>query len=213
MTMEIQDLNGKTLKNIVPGKNKGINIAQWDMTIKQPKTAKGKTFTPSAPLRLKADKYKAVIFKGNDKFEQEFELKYDESIGLSINDREFKNNTLTKMYSMIEELAYMVYELDIILESVKDKKNPYNTFETFKKTLVVTTGDNYVGRPDPQLREDLGSLYSKMAESYDKPSNAELENLKLIESKFTIAKSQFEKLKSKYKVNVNLKSFNEFIAE
>lgn len=213
MTMEIQDLNGKTLKNIVPGKNKGINIAQWDMTIKQPKTAKGKTFTPSAPLRLKADKYKAVIFKGNDKFEQEFELKYDESIGLSINDREFKNKTLTKMYSMIEELAYMVYELDIVLESVKDKKNPYNTFETFKKTLVVTTGDNYVGRPDPQLREDLGSLYSKMAESYDKPSNAELENLKLIESKFTIAKSQFEKLKNKYKVNVNLKSFNEFIAE
>ena len=213
MNMEIQDMNGTKIKEIVPGKNKGINIVEWNFTIKQPKTAKGKTIAPSAPLRVKAGKYKAVITKGKETFEHEFELTYDVAAAISETDREFKHQTLSKMYKMVEELAYMVYELDAILDAITNKKKLHSDFEKLKQTLVVTTGDNYVGRPEPQLREDLGALYTKMAVGYDKPSQAELKNLKILETRFLEAQKQFKVLKTKLKVNVDIKTFDDFLKE
>ncbi|HSR60240.1 MAG TPA: hypothetical protein VLL47_05760 [Robiginitalea sp.] len=47
-----------------------------------------------------------------------------------------------------------------------------------KETLVVTTGDNYVGLAEPRLRENMSGLYSKVSDSYDAPSAADFEALK-----------------------------------
>lgn len=86
--------------------------------------------------------------------------------------------------------------------------------QELKKTLVVTTGDNYVGSAEPQLREKLADLYSKIASSYDKPTQEDLENLKVIEERFNKAKKDFNKLKKKAKTDqLNLKSFDEYINE
>ncbi len=66
MTMEIQDMEGNKIVELGPGKSKGINIVNWGYTRKQPKVAKGKTFSfggftsPKVP----AGTYKAVITKG-----------------------------------------------------------------------------------------------------------------------------------------------------
>ncbi|MGB5377546.1 WD40/YVTN/BNR-like repeat-containing protein, partial [Muriicola sp.] len=79
MTMEIQDMDGNTIVELGPGKSKGINIVNWGYTRKQPKVAKGKTFSfggftsPQVP----AGTYKAVITKGKETFEHPFELIYD----------------------------------------------------------------------------------------------------------------------------------------
>ncbi|MCK4562587.1 MAG: hypothetical protein KAT78_06750, partial [Flavobacteriaceae bacterium] len=60
----------------------------------------------------------------------------------------------------------------------------------------------------------MSDLYSKIANSYDKPSRAELDNLKLLESRLDKAKADFAKLKKKVKVNdLNLKTYKEFLAE
>ena len=83
-----------------------------------------------------------------------------------------------------------------------------------KETLVITTGDNYVGMAKRQLREKMADLYSKIASSYDKPSENELNNLSLIEDEFNRAKIKFNKLKKKVKIeDLSLKSFDEFISE
>lgn len=215
MTMEIQDLNGNKLTTIDPGKSKGINIVDWNFTIKQPKIAKGKTFSFGGftSPRVKAGKYKAVIVKGKDTFEHVFEVVYDKHAGLSENDRESKHNVTMKMYDMTQQLAYLVYELDAVQEAIKTNKKLFASFENLKKTLVVTTGDNYVGSAEPQLREKMSDLYSKIANSYDKPSNSELGYLKLIETRFEKAKVDFENLKKKAKANIELKTFDEFINE
>lgn len=215
MTMEIQDLDGNKLTTIDPGKSKGINIVDWNFTIKQPKIAKGKTFSFGGftSPRVKAGKYKAVIVKGKDTFEHVFEVIYDKHAGLSENDRESKHNVTMKMYDMTQQLAYLVYELDAVQEAIKTNKKLFASFENLKKTLVVTTGDNYVGSAEPQLREKMSDLYSKIANSYDKPSNSELGYLKLIETRFEKAKVDFESLKKKAKANIELKTFDEFINE
>ena len=216
MTLEIQDMDGKTITTLNPGKSKGINIVNWMFTMKPPKVAKGKTFSFGgfvAP-RVKAGTYKAVLTKGNETFEHTFELLYDDKEGLSNSEREFKYNTTKKVFDMTQDLAYMVYQLDAILEASKDNKKLVDNLNSLKKTLVVTTGDNYVGTAEPQLREKMADLYSKISGSYDKPSNAEMENLASISERFENAKAEFAKLTKKVDMNaLQLKSFEDFIKE
>ena len=118
-----------------------------------------------------------------------------------------------KLFNMTEELAYLVYELDEILSNTTSKKAKASLQE-LKETLVITTGDNYVGAAEPQLREKMADLYSKVAGSYDKPSKSELETLQIIEDRFNKAKVDFAKLKKKAKVkDLQLKTFEEFVNE
>ncbi len=210
MTMEIRDDNGNKITDLQPSKQKGINIVSWDFTTRTPKTAKGKTFSfggftsPRAP----AGKYKIVMTKGKKIFESEIEVVYDEKSLTTLEDRKKQEATTKKLFDMTEELAYLVYELDEINAKanalvVKDKKSKkivaslQKELNALKETLVITSGDNYVGSAEPQLREKLADLYSKIATNYERPSNAEIKNIALIESRFNAAKNSFETIKKK----------------
>ena len=214
MILEIQDMDGKVLKTLTPGKSKGINIVNWAGTIRQPHIAKGKTlaFGGFAAPRVAAGTYKAVLKKGKDTFEQTFEIVNDDRSGLSDADRKFKHDVTMKMYDMTEELAYIVYQIDAMIESPNTKSKVKTELNDLKKTLVITTGDNYVGSADPELREKMADLFSKIVGSYDKPSNNEMANLKTIEDRFNTSKVTFEKLKKKVK-DVELKSFDTFFKD
>ena len=216
MTFEIQDMNGNLLSRLGAGKSKGINIVNWNYTIKQPKIAKGKTFSFGGftSPRVAAGTYKAVIKKGRDTYEKEFDVVYDQNTGLNSEERKMQHEVVMKMYNMVQDLAYLVYELDAILEDEKTSKKTTSKLNELKETLVITTGDNYVGMAKRQLREKMADLYSKIASSYDKPSENELNNLSLIEDEFNRAKTKFNKLKKKVKIeDLSLKSFDEFISE
>ncbi|MFT7065771.1 MAG: hypothetical protein ACJAUO_001346, partial [Sediminicola sp.] len=200
-----------------PGKSKGINIVKWGYTRNVPKVAKGKTFSFggfTAP-KVPAGTYKVVMNKGKETFEHTFELVYDNRSPLSASDRELKNETTMKLYNMTQELAYLVYEVDALIEQSKDNGDSKLTpkLNALKETLVVTTGDNYVGSAEPQLREKMTDLYSKLASNYDKPSKSELDNLKVISERFSIAKADLDKLKKKSKdyESLQLKSFQDFL--
>lgn len=217
MTMEIQDMDGNVISEIEPGKSKGINIVNWNYSIKQPKVAKGKTFSfgGSTPPNVAAGTYKAVLKKGKDTYEQTFDVIYDPKSKLSLEDRSLKHKTTMKLYDMTQDLAYMVYELDAITEKAIEQKNKklVNSLAKLKESLVITTGDNYVSSAEPQLREKMADLYSKIAGSYDKPSNAELENLSIIEEQFNNAKKDYDKIRKKLKFieELKLKTFDEFV--
>ena len=217
MTMEIQDMEGKVISEIEPGKSKGINIVNWNYSIKQPKVAKGKTFSFGGftSPNVEAGTYKAVLKKGKDTYEQTFDIIYDPKSKLSLEDRSLKHLTTMKLYDMTQYLAYMVYELDAITEKASELKNKklVNSLGQLKESLVITTGDNYVDSAEPQLREKMADLYSKIAGSYDKPSNAELENLSIIEEQFNTAKKDYDKIRKNLKFidELKLKTFDEFV--
>ena len=217
MALEIQDMEGKKVAELGPGKTKGINMVNWNFKRKQPIVAKGKTLTfggftsPTVP----AGRYKAVMTKGKETYEHEFELVYDSTSPLTNEDRILKNKTTDQLYDMTQELAYFVYELDEYIskaEAAGDTKMQ-GKLNGLKETLVITTGDNYVGAADPQLREKMAKLYGKVAGSYDKPSAADLDNLKIISTQYEGAKADFEKLKKKIKEaeSLTLKTYEEFL--
>ena len=216
MTMEIQDMDGNKITTLTPGKSKGINTVSWGYNMRAPKIAKAKTssfggFTsPTVP----AGKYKAVIKKGRDTFEKVINVSYKNNAGLSSEDRKFQFETVMKLFNMTEDLAYTVYTIDEIISSEEMSKKTKSKFDDLKKKLVITTGDNYVGAAKKQLREKMADLYSKVASSYDIPSENELDNLKLIEKEMVSAKNSYNKLLQKVDLSkLNLKSYDEFVNE
>lgn len=235
MTMKVVDMDGKEVTTLSPGKQKGINIVEWDGVMKAPKVATGKTFSfggMTAP-RVKAGKYKVIIEKGKDQFETEIELKYSPNTVFTLAERDEQFKTTMELYKMTEDLAYLVYELDEMLKYIENNKEQKSLtkqgtvlsskLNDLKKTLVITTGDNYVGAAEPQLREKLGDIYSKVAGYYGKPSNSEYQNIKLITNRFNKAKTDFETIKkglfAKYlssaeKIEIKameIKSYEEFV--
>jgi len=155
------------------------------------------------------------LTKGKEVFEQTFDLVYDENSPLSSTEREFKNKTTMQLYDMTQDLAYLVYQIDEMITQAGAIKNSkmVKKLNALKETLVVTTGDNYVGAAEPQLREKMADLYAKLADNYDKPSSSEMENLGVISDRFEAAKTDFSKLKKKVKGmdEMKLMTFEEFL--
>ena len=108
----------------------------------------------------------------------------------------------------------MVYGMDEVISNESINKKVKAKFEELKKTLVITSGDNYVGAAKKQLREKMADLYSKVASSYDRPSSNELDNLMLIEKEMKSGKNKYEKLLKKVDLSsLSLKSYEDFITE
>ena len=216
MTMEIQDMKGNKVTTLNPGKTKGINTVEWNYNMRTPKIAKGKTLSfggftsPTVP----AGKYKVVVKKGRDTFEKTIDVTYKNNAGLNEDDRKFQHKTVMKLFNMTEELAYMVYVIDELILNENTNESTRSELNELKKSLVITTGDNYVGAAKKQLREKMSDLYSKVASSYDKPSANELENLALIESEMKSANKRYSKILKKVSSSlIPEKSFEDFINE
>ncbi|QSE96579.1 VPS10 domain-containing protein [Fulvivirga lutea] len=236
MSMDVYDSEGNHMIDLSPGKSKGINVVTWNYRIKQPKVAKGKSlsFGGFTAPRVPAGKYKVVMTKGKDTYETEIKLVNDPNSALTAEDRIALHRTTMELYEMSEQLAYLVYRIDETIETAekvvasgksgaKVAQPILDDLNKLKETLVITTGDNYVGSGEPQLREKISDLFGKIAGGFEAPSASEMENLSLLEGKFNEAKKEYEKIEEKQVSKMNKymneskmnptvhKSFEEFI--
>lgn len=207
MTMEILDASGNVVADLAPGKQKGINIVKWSGNMKAPKTATGKTFTfggMTSP-RVEAGSYMVRITKGSQVYESMITLEYDPNSSYSLADRDQQVVTTMELYNMTEDLAYMVHQLDeltafIAKDGLDDKKSgkikdkALDAISDLKGDLVITTGDNYVGQAENELREDIADLYSTVASYYGRPSAAQLSALEVLKGDFADAEQRFKEL-------------------
>ena len=204
MSMLILDAKGDTISELGPGKTKGINIVNWNYNMKQPKVAKGKTFsfggftTPTLP----AGEYTVRITKGKDVFEHPVVLAYNPKSIISTSERKSKQEAVMMMYNMIESLAYDVYCVDAYLSYANDNKSKKLTskLDALKQTMVITSGDNYVGSSEPQLREKMTNLFQRIENNPGAPTPNELENLSQIKKRYTETKTMLSSLEKKYKL-------------
>jgi hypothetical protein len=107
---------------------------------------------------------------------------------------------------MIQDLAYLVYQIDQwdakALEYKAKNTKSNKTVEAITKeltamrnTLVVTTGDNYVGAAEDELREKLNEIFATISSYFGAPSVSELANISALENELNKAKSEFHTLK------------------
>ena len=210
MSMEVQDMQGNKITSLDPGKSKGINVVNWNFNTTNPKMAQAKTlsFGGFTSPRVPAGSYKIVMTKGKDTYETIIEAKYDESSITTLADRKEQEALTQTLFSMVEDLAFMVYEINQIQDKAKDVMKNYpkgkkdaekldNALEELRKDLVITTGDNYVASAEPELREKMGELYSNVASSYDRVSGAHKLNYELISDEFSKAQDRYQAIKKK----------------
>ncbi|WP_074410161.1 WD40/YVTN/BNR-like repeat-containing protein [Aquimarina megaterium] len=216
MTLSVQDQNGNEIVSLVPGKAKGINIVTWNFRKKGPKVAAGKTFTfggLTAP-RASEGTYKIVLKKGKKQYESTVTLQNDPTSLISEKDRIAHHKTTQELFNDMEDLAYLVYKIDQNIKKAEAVLNKapasqkvtsavVKELNALKETLVVTTGDNYVDEAEPQLREKLSDLYGEVAEQFEKPSFAQLENQEVLETRLNKAKAAYEKINSKQIAKLN----------
>lgn len=221
MELEIQDMEGNKIVALPAGKSKGINIVNWDFNGPAPKMAEAKTlsFAGFSPKRVPAGKYKVVLTKGKETFSHEIELIYDDSSLATLEERKEQEALTNELFDMVEDLAYMVYEIvsyqeaatKIINDNPKGQKTAqkfYDELEGLRKELVITTGDNYVGTAEPELRERMGELYANVASSYDRATASQKQNFKLIKSEFEEKKSNYSQI-----LNGSGKRFLQFLSK
>lgn len=210
MNIDIFDLEGNKIMNLPAGKSKGINVVNWNYSTHIPKMAEAKTlsFGGFTSPRVPAGTYKVVLTKGKNTYEHEIELKYDDKSLTTLKERKEQEEMTMKLYNMVEDLAYMVYELtetqakaeDVMENNPKGKKvaeKLHTALENLRKDLVITTGDNYVASAEPELKERMGDLYSNVATSYDRVSGAQRQNYELISEEFDEAKARFANIMAK----------------
>jgi hypothetical protein len=237
MDLEIQDMKGNKIVTLAPGNQKGINIVTWGFNTKNPKLATAKTLSYggfTAP-RVTAGTYKAVLTKGKETYVKEFQVVNDPKSVISEADRNKQAETTKMLFDKNEELAYMVYELDEMISLNKKimEKDPKSAktngkidseLNSLKNTMVVTTGDMYVGAAEPQLREKLSAIYATVASQFDAPSPSQVSNIENVMDKFNTAASGFKDLKGKYKsklmeqaaklqIPFSLKTFEEYLKD
>ena len=217
MSMVILNAKGDTISELGPGKTKGINIVNWNYTMKQPKVAKGKTFsfggftTPTLP----AGEYTIRITKGKDVFEHPLVLVYDPKSIISSSDRKSKQEAVMGMYNMIESLAYDVYCVDAYLQFAIDNKSKklISKLDALKETMVITSGDNYVGASEPQLREKMTNLFQRVESNPGAPTTNELESWLQIKKRYNTTREALSKIEKKYKLGkrLSLKTKEQFL--
>ncbi|MBL4887788.1 MAG: hypothetical protein JKZ03_04945 [Flavobacteriaceae bacterium] len=172
--------------------------------------AEGKTlafggFTaPTAP----EGQYKIVLSKGKKTYEHLVETKYDPKGVMNANERKEHHQFTKTMYDMVENLAYMVYQVNgylkhaktVLAQNTKAKKQVQpmvNKLNELLKDLVITTGDNYVESAEPELRERMSDLYANVAGSTNPINGSQKQNYNLINSEFETAKERFNKIMEK----------------
>jgi hypothetical protein len=209
MTLEIFDSLGAKVADLPPGKARGINVVNWTYTRKAPKTAKAKTFAMGGLTgsELPAGTYTVRITKGSKTYNQNITLTYDAASVHTLAERQTRTAAADRLYEMTEQLAWEVNRLDSLekgLErinmAVTDKKvirkfgldKRVASAQALRKKMVVTTGDNYVGTAEPELREKIATLYGTIAGYAGRPSSAQLRNLEEldVELKAVMAENQ-----------------------
>lgn len=205
MSMEIQDMEGNTISTLGAGKSKGINIVNWNFASSSPKVAGGKILSMATPNRVDAGEYKVVITKGKETYEEVFNVKNDPKSLITEEERKAQSIAASQLYDKIEDLAYLVYQIDSYIEKadsadaslLKFAKPASTKLNSLKKDLVITTGDMYVQEAEPELREKLNTLYNDIASGFEPPSAAQLKNITVLETQLEEAHATFEKIKSK----------------
>ena len=217
MIAEIVDMDGNLVSKLEAGKMKGLNTIEWGFNSIAPKVAKGIGFSFAGAPTVKAGKYKVKITKGNEVFEKEIEVKYDPNSSFTINDRIAQQSVTKDLFNFIQDLAYLVYQIDQWDEKVEEfkKKNSAPNknvdklaieLDALRDKLVVTKGDNYVGAGEPQLREKLNDIYGTISSYYGTPSSTQLENIASLRKQYESAKLKFEKIK-----NGEIKTFDKIL--
>ncbi|HUM48206.1 MAG TPA: hypothetical protein PLD84_14850 [Chitinophagales bacterium] len=219
--VEIYDAAGNLMTTIDGTKRKGINRVTWPMRRKPPRAALGAQIegnTTIGPL-VEEGTYNVKLIKGEKSFTGKVVLQVDPKSIHSAADRSVQRKTVSEMYEMIEELAFMNQQLinlndsiNKMKPSVKDKKLQ-QTLKVFSDSLtaarksLVATKEGTAITGEERLRERMGSLYGSVMSYEGKPTDSQMDRFNGLKYDMEVAEKRIAKIYDTQlpKVNAALK--------
>ncbi len=217
LKIEIYNEAGKLMTSIPGTKRKGINRVTWDMRMSPPKvaTAVKLDFSGFIGPMIPEGNYTIKLIKGDKTFSGKLAVKIDPNSPHSKDEIEAQYKTVMELYSMQEDLAFIVEnilkvkdEASKLIENEKTSaeiknslKTMNDTLEGLRKTLVATKEGRITG--EERLREQIGWLYGQIVSYYGRPTDSQTERIDGLKYELEKAKISAENIYKSHLLKVN----------
>jgi len=207
LKVEIYDHEGKLLKTVPGSKRRGINRVEWPMRLPAPKVPPATNLVPAFEgPRVQEGTYTFKLIKGKQTLDGQVELVPDPRTPHSAEDRKLQQATALDLYKMLERMTYLVDALVDLRDQARaragavdakrltERLNDYaDKLETFRGTLVSTSEAGWLSG-DEQLRENLGNLYGSVNGYTGRPTQSQLDRMKVLRGDLDAAFKHFDEL-------------------
>lgn len=185
--VEIYDATGKLVQSIPGSRRKGVNMVEWNLSMKPPKIASGGTKIDFggflAPMVLPGD-YTIKLKVGDSVYTSTLKLVHDPlDKNFTLEDRKKQYKTATDLYKLHEQLAAVVDTINAKQKLIKDNL-PKVKDSALKKTMIayneelekirnecLASKQKSIFADEKKLREEITEVYSGVTGQEAAPSN------------------------------------------
>jgi photosystem II stability/assembly factor-like uncharacterized protein len=197
MHLEVYNSQGEKTHTLPASKRKGINRVELKLRKDPPKIARANTLAFGAMQgpSMKPGPYRIKVVKNDRVAEGTFTLGFDPHSRHTIADRQLRLEQVTKAYELIEELAFLVDQIDDLSEKLQSRvkgktkddllasiRSLEDTLTTIKGNLVYTGEASRLGA-EQKLRGELAGLYGAMINYLGRPTQSQMERLQYFQQK------------------------------
>jgi hypothetical protein len=209
--VEVYDAKGERMATLVAGKRKGINRIAWPMRLAPPRTPAGNSvilqqysfFGPRVPPGV----YTVKLVQGDKTYTGKVELVPEPRSRYSDEDRALQRETATALYKMFPRLTYLAESAVAVRDQARERaknlpaadklsktlESLAKEAETFRATLVATREGGWLSGEE-QIRERLGKVYGAVNGYEGRPTQAQLDQVKILDGELTQAAGRYESL-------------------
>ena len=217
MYLEVYNSKGDMLTELPAGKAKGINRVPWNLRMDGPKVPKSSQLLGGAFVgpNYPPGEYTIKLYKKDQIYEGKIVVKYDPNSNHSDADRDMRYEVLMKAYKLIEDLAYIDYQILEIRDQArenadlskgklkKDLNNLAHEMEEKHKEISATKYGRITG--EIRLRDRLAGIYGGVMSYQGKPSETQINRLNDLEQDITKLQEDLEVTKNKKQKKLNKK--------
>jgi photosystem II stability/assembly factor-like uncharacterized protein len=194
--MDIYDADGKLVQSVPGGKRKGINMVEWNLSMKPPKVATGGTkldFSAFlAPMVLPGD-YTIKLRVGDSVYTSKVKLVHDAANkDFTLEDRKLQHKVAMDLYKQHEQLAALVDSISTKQKLIKEtivkvqdsslarSMRAYNDELEKLRSELLATKQKSIFADEKKLREEITETYSAVTGQEAAPSNLTLQRTEVL---------------------------------
>jgi len=203
LKVEVYGKDGKLITTIPGSKRVGINRVAWPMRLPPPKVPPATGLVPAMQgPRVLEGTYDVKLIKGKRTVEGTVRLVADPRSPHSAEDRELQQKTALALYNDLERLTYLVDAITDARDQATARSGKVRSrglrrrlatardhLESLRKELVATKKGTITG--EEKLREKLGDLYGSVNRYEGRPTDSQLERMKILEDQLHRAEQRF----------------------
>ena len=217
--VDIYDADGKLVQSIPAGKRKGVNMVEWNLSMKPPKIATGGTKLDFsgflAPMVLPGD-YTIKLKVGDSVYTSKVKLVHDAANkDFTLEDRKLQYKVAMDLYKQHEQLAVVVDTINARQKLIKETigkvqdSSLARTMRTYNDELeklrseLLATKQKSIFADEKKLREEITEAYSSVTGQEAAPSNLAIQRAAVLQQEVKKKDEANKQIMNKYDKIVN----------